>query len=170
MHRSNNPENSPIIKKQYKVITIYGPYYPEEKKKRLINLRDYLKEHGYEETDLVSERPDDFFQFEFEEDTKELERSEYCLEKSDLNIFIYFFEGSLSGVQTELDYIIGKEKSNYFVCVEEKLDENGQRILAFSKLVEENLKRIGKRFISFDEGDDEALRDVVYQRIFDFFM
>jgi hypothetical protein len=171
--KSRKPGNSEVYlikEKLYKTITIYGPYYPKDKKRRLRDLRDYLRKFGYKSTYVVSDYPADFFPDKISQETKSLERSEYCLDHSDLNIFIYLFDCPLTGVQVELDYVIEKNKENYLLFVEEKLDENNKKVIAFSDLVRGKLKRIGKRFIKFDEGDDDVLHDVVYQRIADFFI
>ena len=161
----------PIIIDFTKTITLYGSYYPERIRIRLENLREYLKEKGWNNTNLVSDYPDDHFDFVFtsDEDMNNLNRSRYCIGHSDLNILIYIFNGTHSGVQFELDFIINQNITNYLLFVEEKESE-GRKILVWSTLISAHLREIGKRFITFPENDDTYLCDIAYQRIIDYFL
>ncbi|MBD3211243.1 MAG: hypothetical protein GF311_01450 [Candidatus Lokiarchaeota archaeon] len=153
--------------KNKKIITIYGSYFPLKVKEKLIIVREYLKKYGFINTKLVSDYPNNFFETDYNENNRELKRSEFCIKKSDLNIFIYFFDGTHSGVQYELDYIIHKGKTNYLIFVEEQIVEK-KKIYAFSTLIEQKLTMIGRRFIPFSNNNG-FLKDIVYQRVIDFF-
>ncbi|MFX1258539.1 MAG: hypothetical protein ACFFAN_11805 [Promethearchaeota archaeon] len=152
-----------------KKITIYGPYYPETERDRLYNLKRYLEERNINDINLVRDYPLNFFPFPLpsDEDQRNLERSRYCLKKSDLNILIFTFKGECSGVCKELDHCT-YNKIDFLVFFEFKI-VNEKKITAGSTLIKGGLKEIRKSYNEFAEGDNAYLCDAVYSRVMDFF-
>jgi len=175
-----NIENKPLISERAKriklkliyktptltrdsIITIYGAYFPEKEKKRLEILRDSLTINGFRNLKLVSDHSNNYFPFRPSEDKNTYfhKRSCYCLDNSDLNIFIFTFKGTKGGVIMELDYAI-ENKMPFLILVEEK---NG--VFACSQLIVGALKKISINLIPFPKDDDKFLFDIAYQRLFD---
>ncbi len=151
-------------------LTIYGPYYPREERNRLDRVRNYLKKNNFKKTNLVRDYPSRYFpdlHLIKDQDRRNLHRSRYCLETSDLNILIFTFNGDNQGVATELVYCI-ENNCDYLVFIETK-EEKGRIILASSTLIIGSLKEMGKKLFKFAEGDDKELFDAVYSRVVDFF-
>jgi hypothetical protein len=88
------------------IITIYGSYYPLAERERLIALKNFLISNGYALTRLVEDYPQNtlvnrlFRSREQRASTK----SEYCLEFSDVNFFVFTHAGKCQGVSAELAY------------------------------------------------------------------
>lgn len=85
-------------------ITIYGSYYPPVKN-RLINLVDKLRKEGYEDVDIVERREN--IKGKDGQFLGADKKSEYYMENSDYNIFLYLKEGAKAGLGIELKYAIG---------------------------------------------------------------
>ena len=152
-----------------KIITLYGPYAPMEELERLENLINCLKIRGFNNINLVKDYPPDFFSIALPENENQriLEKSTYCLKKSDLNILVFTLNGINAGVAIELNYCINN-KIDFLVYFELKI-ENGEKIIAGSRLIRGLLSKIGKSFISFPESNNSYLCDAVNSRIIDFF-
>ncbi len=162
-----NFQKRPKEKRLYKKITIYGAYAPKSENIRLMNLRDHLKRNGFNGTKLVKDYDRSYFPFNFIEDQDHYfyKRSIYCVENSDLNIFIYTFKGKAEGTSLELSHSVFKENRNFLVFAEEK---RGHQLC--SRLVSGFLVDIGRRLILFPKDDNKFLMNVVYQRTFDHFL
>ena len=80
-------------------ITIYGSYYPQSEKDFLIEQRDFLRDKGYENTNIVDDYPD------LDPDITLLEKSIRCLEFSDVNFLVFTREGKRYGVSRELTHV-----------------------------------------------------------------
>ncbi|KKL98800.1 hypothetical protein LCGC14_1820820 [marine sediment metagenome] len=149
-----------------KRITIYGAYFPDNELQRLKNLRRFLRKEGFKRAYLVMNYPRSFFKFPYikKKDQFIYEKSIYCVEKSDLNVFVYTYEGKLEGETIELKHAIDHKKG-FLIFV-----EIGETLPACSRIITGLLEKLGKNFIPFPKKDDKSLRDSVYHRIFDFFM
>jgi hypothetical protein len=149
-----------------KRITIYGAYYPKEELDRLKNLRKYLKKQKFKRVNLVMNYPRNFFKIPYIENGDEFiyEKSIYCVENSDLNIFIYTYDGKLEGESIELNYAIDHAK-DFLIFI-----ETGENLPACSRVITGLLKKIGIRYIPFPRDDDKYLQEAVYNRIFEYFL
>lgn len=104
-----------------KIITIYGPYYPQSELDRINNLKKFVRKGGFIKINLVKFYPSSHFPFTLPSnpDSRNLERSRYCLRTSDLNIIIFTFKGENTGVALELDYAL-REKCDFLFFREVK--------------------------------------------------
>ena len=153
---------APVLTRE-SLITIYGAYFPEKEKKRLENLRDFLIINGFRNIKLVSDYSNNYFPFHPSEDKNIYfyKRSLYCLDDSDLNIFIFTFEGTKGGVIVELNHAIEKNLP-FLLLVERK-----KNVFACSQMIVGALKKISVNLIPFPEDDDKFLFDVAYNRLYD---
>ena len=92
-------EKKKIIK--FLRITIYGSFWPNNQKCKLLEIVDFLQEKGFEDTDIVGgilrPNPGELNIFDL---------SMFWLKESDLNFLIFTREGKRIGVTTELDQIL----------------------------------------------------------------
>ena len=165
-HGSNINSLESLEKVFTKRITIYGAYFPGNELQRLKNLRNFLRKEGFKKVKLVRDYPRCFFKFPYirEEDEFIYEKSIYCVEKSDMNVFIYTYKGKLEGETIELKYAIDEGK-NFLVFV-----ETGKRLPACSRIITGLLRKIGIKYNPFPKNNDRHLQDAVFQRINEFFI
>lgn len=167
LDRDSSEKLSEVFTKR---ITIYGAYFPPDKKSRLFDLRRCLRERSFKNTNLAVAYPDSYFPFGLPSHlgSKNLVRSRYCLKTSDLNILIFLFKSEKTGVGYELEYAIHK---NYdFLLFREVKRKRKKKIPSGSTLIDGRLLEVSKNYVEFPIGDDKFLCDVVYQRIIDFFL
>lgn len=150
-----------------------GPHYPFEEKRRLDNLCAWVRENGYKNTSLVINLPDSYFPFPLnsDSDTRNWERSEYCLKTSDLNILIFTLKGKNSGVTSELGYLI-ENNINFLMYIETKkvLARRRKKLVrAGSSIIRGKLKKLSKGYHEFPSGNEGDFHNAVYQSICDFF-
>lgn len=153
-----------------KKITIYSDYYPNETKKRLKKLKNCLKQRGYKNVYLVSNFPTPAHHLmgtQKGSPERNLLRSRYSLDHSDLNLMIYLFGVSRDAVTYELTYAIDN-KIDFLFFVELK-KEQGNEVRAMSTLIEALLKEISIKFIDIPVDNDDYLCTIAYSRISDFF-
>ncbi len=166
-HRYSPIRQEKVHIQSNKKIIIYGPYHPENEKKRLYQLKDCLKRRGFKNVYLVSNFPIPI-KLPSNQSARNLARSRYCLKNSDLNILIFTFPGVRNGVGFELGYVLQK-RFPFIICVELKRQKD-KDIRAFSSLLEARLDEFSKSYIDFPDRDDKYLCDVVYYRVIDFFL
>ncbi len=162
-HKFNNLSKNEILNKK---ITIYGAYYPITELKRLRNLRNYLKKEKFYDVHLVEDYPASYFNFPRFKTSDQFiyEKSIYLVDNSDLNIFVYTYDGKLEGETWELNHSIYNDK-DYLLFI-----ETGERIPACSRVITGYLYKIGRNFIPFPRNNDEDLHITAYNRIIDYFM
>jgi hypothetical protein len=87
-------------------ITICGSYYPLAEKERLIALKNFLISNGYALTRLVEDYPQNIVGHRLfrSREQRMSTKSEYCLEFSDVNFFVFTHKGKCQGVSAELAY------------------------------------------------------------------
>jgi hypothetical protein len=85
-------------------ITVYGSYYPPRQKQRLIKLKKLLMKNGYALTRLVEDYPEKDYHCSHSYEERICAKSQYCLEFSDVNFFIFTHKGKCQGVSVELAY------------------------------------------------------------------
>ena len=165
-HRKDIGSSESLQKVLNKRITIYGAYFPKTELQRLKDLRKFLKKKGLKRVFLVMNYPRSFFKFPYIEGEDEYiyEKSIYCVEKSDLNVFVYTYEGRLEGETVELIHAIDHKK-DFLTFV-----ETGETLPACSRIITGRLDKLGIRYFPFPKKDDKYLQDAVYHRIYDFFM
>ncbi len=153
-----------------KSIRVYGPHYPPEEKRRLEKFCKWMKERDYTNISLVINLPDSYFPFQLNSDSdiRNWERSEYCLNNSDLNILIFTIKGKNSGVTSEIDCVI-KNNLNFLMFVETRRRKNRKNIRAGSSLIRGKLKKLSRGYHEFPSGDDDNLCNTIYQFVNDFF-
>lgn len=157
-----------------KRITVYGPHFPNKEKKKLDKLCIWLRENDLKNTNLVINLPDSHFPFPISKDSdiRNWERSEYCLNTSDLNIIIFTVDGKNSGVTSELDYLIEKN-INFLMFIETKIiikrNKRKKKIRAGSSIIRGRLKKISIAYHEFPSGNEDDFYNTVYQNICDFF-
>jgi len=109
--------------KRVMTMTIYGSYYPQSEKDFLISQRNFLRDKGYVNTNIVDDYLDP------EPDITSLEKSTRCLEFSDVNFLVFTREGKRYGVSRELTHIATSstmiDKIPFCTVFEQIRDERG---------------------------------------------
>ena len=87
-------------------IVIFGPYKPDSALTRLANFRDFLRENGYPNTNLVAD-----FNIPQQQSDQSFEeylvfKCEYWLENADVVLFTLFNNARLEGVSTEFTHLV----------------------------------------------------------------
>lgn len=80
------------------LVTIYGSYFPSEEKKILHSLKTTLIHDEYTQTRLV----DDLEELRRKDNLTPLEISQFCLERSDINLLVFTRNGKGKGIVKEL--------------------------------------------------------------------
>ena len=109
-------------KKKNLKILILGPYKPQSAEKRLIQFRDRLRSHGYDNAKTVKDFPD-IPKYDEDPDKHFTLKSEDKIKNwSDALIFVFMCDANNLGVWAELQFTLYsvKEKIHYSVELHEK--------------------------------------------------
>jgi hypothetical protein len=137
-------------------ILILGAYRPRDMFKRLEGIRDCLRQKGFINTYLVENLRDEP-RFDKDNDIHWTWKSNYLMENSDLNLFIFFEDCDNSGVGSELSYFINKTEEDFrcLVLCEGSIEQISSRIRA-------DIKEMKLRNINFKAGDDLNACNLAY--------
>ena len=142
---------------QETVLTIYGPHRPESCLRRLILLRDRLRQEGFKAS-LVRDYDD------VDDSGQPIgarEKSHMWIEKSDYNIFVHLADGQREGLALELEYAKDNDEAaaKSIVIVELTPDDYRDGV---TEMLTENFNWREIRRSSFQyEDDDMLLEDVL---------
>lgn len=94
-----------IVKPKLRIV-VFGPYKPDNAFTRLANFRDFLRDNGYSNTNLVADLnvPHKQSNQSFEEYL--VFKCQYWLENADVVLFTLFRNARLEGVATEFTHLI----------------------------------------------------------------
>jgi GH35 family endo-1,4-beta-xylanase len=120
-------------------ITIYGSFSPNGEKDNLLRLAQHLREHGFDDTDIVEglRRPNPW-------GYNSHEISKFYLECSDVNFLVFSRSGARLGVTTELDLVLDSPElaARRSCCVVFEQMEGTARSLG--KLQQDRLLEVGE--------------------------
>ncbi len=136
------------------IITVYGSWFPPPEKDFLLKIVDFLRENGYEDTDVVEgeKRPN-----EWEADAYTI--STFYLENSDVNFLIFTHEGMRVGVTTELSHVLESPRmcdrlGSCIVFNEVKDDMSAVGQMHIDKMAQLNETSIQIQIVNYDSEDE----------------
>jgi len=120
-------------------ITIYGSFFPKKEKELLEKVVINLIDNGFNDSGIVGDRLRPIF-----ENLTPYEASEFYLENSDVNFFIFTKMGKRLGVTSECEHLIRYpamySKWNNCVLFDQFVDDRG----AIGQLIKDRLVKINQ--------------------------
>lgn len=145
-------------------ILLLGHYRPHKVLKRLEKLRDFLRNNGYPNTELVKDIVDTY-RYSDDDDEHFLLKSKFHMQFADIILFVFFKDGVKTGPEIELAYLCDMLRNRCWRCV--VFCEKGYSKSA-SSMFKGNIKITRLLTRSFNYKNDEQLYDAALAALTEF--